>query len=71
VIKWIRRAELDLDQVEAYVILNNPRAAVKIQRRKNKNSRAGAGGIYGLKPQAPARKIKKPEALLREAAGSF
>ncbi len=70
-IKWIRRAELDLDQVEAYVTLDNPRAAVKIQWRKNRNSRAGAGGIYGLKPQAPARKTKNPEDLLREAAGSF
>ena len=70
-IKWLRQAELDLDQVEAYVTLDNPRAAVQILWRKNKNSRARAGGIYGLKPQARARKNKTPEDLLREAAGSF
>ena len=29
-IKWLRRAELDLDQVEAYVAQDNPRAAVKM-----------------------------------------
>jgi toxin ParE1/3/4 len=30
VIKWLRRAELDIDQVEAYVAQDNPRAAVKM-----------------------------------------
>ena len=71
VIKWIRRAELDLDQVEAYVTLDNPRAAIRIQRRKNKNSRAREWGIYGLKPHSRARKTKTTGDLLREEASSF
>jgi toxin ParE1/3/4 len=30
VIKWLRRAERDLDQVEAYIAQDNPRAAVEM-----------------------------------------
>ncbi len=29
-LKWLRRAERDLDQVEAYIALDNPQAAVKV-----------------------------------------
>ena len=29
-IKWLRRAELDLDQVEAFVAQDSPRAAVRM-----------------------------------------
>lgn len=29
-LKWLRRAECDLDQVEAYIAKDNPRAAVEM-----------------------------------------